>query len=205
VIGGVSKVALEVEDQDRARSFCTEQMRFQPVQDAPTGGAVAGGAHARPSGGAQVRQGERPTPPHPSLPTSKVYFYAEDFQQTYQELTARGVQFPQPPVQQPFGWWSLFQGPRRQPTAGQSTQAGQVLRRPPHPGRAPMSFSTDAGHARLLLGHPAICRMPNMSTRTGGPVDAKVSPLNHCARLLNARRSRARSDGPEGHEREGSW
>jgi predicted enzyme related to lactoylglutathione lyase len=23
-------------------------------------------------------------------------------------LTARGVQFPQPPVQQPFGWWSLF-------------------------------------------------------------------------------------------------
>jgi predicted enzyme related to lactoylglutathione lyase len=56
-----------------------------------------------------VRQGERPTPPHPSLPTSNVMFYAEDLQQTHTELTARGVQFPQPPVQQPFGWWSLFQ------------------------------------------------------------------------------------------------
>jgi predicted enzyme related to lactoylglutathione lyase len=58
-----------------------------------------------------VRQGERPTAPHPSLPTSNVMFYAEDLQQTYEELTARGVQFPQPPVQQSFGWWSLFQDP----------------------------------------------------------------------------------------------
>ena len=37
------------------------------------------------------------------LPTSNV-FYAEDLQQAYEELTARGVQFPLPPVQQPFGW-----------------------------------------------------------------------------------------------------
>jgi hypothetical protein len=40
--------------------------------------------------------------------SSNAFFYAEDLQQTYQELTARGVQFPQPPVQQPLGWWSLF-------------------------------------------------------------------------------------------------
>jgi predicted enzyme related to lactoylglutathione lyase len=50
-------------------------------------------------------------PRHPSLPTSNVFFYAEDLQQTHQELTARGVEFPLPPVQQPFGWWSLFQDP----------------------------------------------------------------------------------------------
>ena len=56
-----------------------------------------------------LRKGPRPTPPDPSLPTSNVFFYAEDLQQTHQELTARGVEFPLPPVQQPFGWWSLFQ------------------------------------------------------------------------------------------------
>jgi len=31
-------------------------------------------------------------------------FYAEDLQQANKELTARGVQCPLPPVQQPFGW-----------------------------------------------------------------------------------------------------
>jgi predicted enzyme related to lactoylglutathione lyase len=40
-----------------------------------------------------------------------VFFYADDLQQTYNELTARGVEFPLPPVQQPFGWWSLFADP----------------------------------------------------------------------------------------------
>ena len=28
---------------------------------------------------------------------------------TYDELRARGVDFPQPPVQQSWGWWSMFQ------------------------------------------------------------------------------------------------
>jgi predicted enzyme related to lactoylglutathione lyase len=58
-----------------------------------------------------LRQGQRPTPPDPRLPTANVVFYAEDLQQTYQQLRARGVRFPQPPVRQPFGWWSLFQDP----------------------------------------------------------------------------------------------
>jgi len=112
VIGGVTQVVIEVEDQDRAKRFWTEQLGFEAVQDAPYGNerwlevrtpdqavVVVLGVH----------QGERPAAPHPGLPTSNVMFYAEDLQQTYQELTARGVQFPQPPVRQPFGWWSLFQ------------------------------------------------------------------------------------------------
>jgi predicted enzyme related to lactoylglutathione lyase len=74
---------------------------------------VAGGPHARQGrgGGPGRPQGERPIPQDPSLPTSNVFFYADDLQQTYNELTARGVEFPLPPVQQPFGWWSLFADP----------------------------------------------------------------------------------------------
>jgi len=112
VIGGVTQVVIDVEDQDRAKRFWTEQLGFELVQDAPYG--QERWLEVRTPDQAVVlvlglRQGERPTPPHPSLPTSNVMFYAEDLQQTYTELTARGVQFPQPPVRQPFGWWSLFQ------------------------------------------------------------------------------------------------
>lgn len=50
MIGGVTQVVIEVEDQDRAKAFWTQ-------------------------------------------------------------LSGRDVEFPVPPVQQPFGWWSLFEDP----------------------------------------------------------------------------------------------
>jgi predicted enzyme related to lactoylglutathione lyase len=112
MVGGVSKVSLEVEDQDRAKRFWTEQLGFELVQDTPY--REERWLEVRTPDKAVVlvlglRQGPRPTAPDPSLPTSNVFFYADDLQQTYKELTARGVEFPQPPVEQPFGWWSLFQ------------------------------------------------------------------------------------------------
>jgi predicted enzyme related to lactoylglutathione lyase len=112
VVGGVTKVAIQVEDQDRAKRFWTEQLGFELVQDTPYG--QERWLEVRTPDKAvtvvlDLRRGQRPTAPDPSLPTSNVFFYAEDLQQTYQELRARGVEFPQPPVEQPFGWWSLFQ------------------------------------------------------------------------------------------------
>jgi predicted enzyme related to lactoylglutathione lyase len=112
VVGGVTKVVVEVDDQERAKRFWTEQLGFELVQDTPYG--EERWLEVRTPDKAVIlvlglRQGERPPAQHPSLPTSNVFFYAEDLQQTYQELRARGVEFPQPPVEQPFGWWSLFQ------------------------------------------------------------------------------------------------
>ena len=46
------------------------------------------------------------TPDH--LPTSSMMFRCDDLTATYEELSARGVGFPQPPVEQPFGSWSMF-------------------------------------------------------------------------------------------------
>jgi predicted enzyme related to lactoylglutathione lyase len=114
VIGGVSQVVLEVEDKERAKQFWTQTLGFELVQDAPYG--EERWLEVRTPDKAvtvvlDLRQGQRPTPRDPSLPTSNVLFYADDLQQTYTELTARGVQFPLPPVQQPFGWWSLFADP----------------------------------------------------------------------------------------------
>ena len=48
----------------------------------------------------------RVTPDH--LPTSNVMFRCDDLTATYEERSARGVGFTQPPAEQPFGSWSMF-------------------------------------------------------------------------------------------------
>ncbi len=112
MIGGVTQVVIEVDDQERAKAFWVETLGFELAHDAPYG--AGRWLEVRTPDQAVVvvldlRKGPRPTAPDPGLPTSNVSFYAEDLQQTHQELSARGVKFPQPPVEQPFGWWSLFE------------------------------------------------------------------------------------------------
>ncbi len=114
MIGGVSQVVLEVEDQERAKRFWTETLGFELAQDAPYG--EERWLEVRTPDKAVVvvlaaRKGPRPTAPDPNLPTSNLSFYTDDLQQTHKELSAGGVEFPVPPVQQPFGWWSIFEDP----------------------------------------------------------------------------------------------
>src|SRR4030095_6118535 len=112
MIEGVSQVVVEVEDQDRALKFWTETMGFELAQDAPygdTGGGIEGRTRDKNTILVlQLRQDVRPTVPE-ELPTSNVFFYCDDPHRTYAELRARGVEFPQPPVRQSWGWWSMFQ------------------------------------------------------------------------------------------------
>jgi catechol 2,3-dioxygenase-like lactoylglutathione lyase family enzyme len=97
VIGGVSKVVIEVEDQERAKRFWTQTLGFEVIQDAPYGEerwlevctpdkAVAVVL--------DIRKGPRPAPQDRSLPTSNVSFYTDDLNQTHTELTARGGRVP---------------------------------------------------------------------------------------------------------------
>jgi lactoylglutathione lyase len=111
VIEGVNQVILELEDQDRALAFWTETIGFELAQDAPYG---EGGRWlevcTRDKAVTVVlslRRGERPTAPE-ELPTSNIFFYCDDLPGTYEELRSRGVEFPQPPVEQSWGWWSMF-------------------------------------------------------------------------------------------------
>jgi predicted enzyme related to lactoylglutathione lyase len=112
VIEGVSQGIVEVEDQDRALTFWTETVGFELAQDAPYGEAGRW-LEVRTRDKATVlvlrlRHGDRPTAPK-ALPTSNIFFYCDDLQRTYDELRVRGVEFPQPPVRQSWGWWSMFQ------------------------------------------------------------------------------------------------
>ena len=111
MIEGVSQVIVEVEDQDRALKFWTQTMEFELVQDAPYGEAGRW-IEVRTRDKATIlvlrpRQNDRPSAPD-GLPTSNIFFYCDDLARTYDELRARGVEFPQPPVQQSWGWWSIF-------------------------------------------------------------------------------------------------
>jgi predicted enzyme related to lactoylglutathione lyase len=112
MISGVSKVVLQVGDQDRAKAFWIETMGFELAQDAPYGQErwlevrSPDGVNLVLELGSEGADRHADAPEH--LPTSNVMFSCEDLPGTYEELAARGVEFPQPPVQQPFGWWSMF-------------------------------------------------------------------------------------------------
>jgi lactoylglutathione lyase len=111
LIRGIHQVVLEVEDQDRALDFWTKTMGFELAQDAPYGDERWLEVRTPDKSVTVVlslRQGERPTAPE-MLPTSNISFYCDDLPKTYEELRSRGVGFPQPPVEQPFGWWSMFE------------------------------------------------------------------------------------------------
>jgi predicted enzyme related to lactoylglutathione lyase len=111
VIEGVQKLVVEVEDQDRALRFWTETLDFEVAQDVQYGGdrwLEVRTPDRQATLVLALRDGEPPTAPD-ALPTSSIFFYCDDVRRTYEELRDRGVEFPQPPIEQSFGLWSMFQ------------------------------------------------------------------------------------------------
>jgi lactoylglutathione lyase len=97
MISAVDKININVRDQDAARRFWTETMGFSLVTDEPIG--------REPSGARWIEV----RPPHSAVTLvlysltfdasrlgslSPVLFTCDDIQKTHQELTARGVEFP---------------------------------------------------------------------------------------------------------------
>jgi predicted enzyme related to lactoylglutathione lyase len=110
MIEGVSKVVIEVDDQARALMFWTETLGFELHQDTPYG--EERWVEVRTPDKRLIlvlspRQDDRANASD-TLPTSSVLFYCDDLIETYEELRSRGVEFPQPPVELSFGWWSMF-------------------------------------------------------------------------------------------------
>jgi lactoylglutathione lyase len=110
----VSKVVVPVADQERAKRFWTQQMGFTVKVDQPYGDQERWIEVVPPDRGVVLvlsrRDSGEQVPEVPEgLPHSPVFFACDDIQQTYQELTGRGVSFPTAPTKMPFGWWALFQ------------------------------------------------------------------------------------------------
>jgi predicted enzyme related to lactoylglutathione lyase len=107
----VRKVVLPVQDQERAKAFWTAKLGYEVVADAPYGAErwleVRSPDHAiNLVLELSAEAGAGTAPPH--LPTSNVMFESDDVEAAHRELAAKGVEFPQPPVRQPFGWWAMF-------------------------------------------------------------------------------------------------
>jgi predicted enzyme related to lactoylglutathione lyase len=108
----VRKVVLPVQDQDRAKEFWTAKLGYEVVADAPYGAErwLEVRSPDRAVNLVLELNAEVPStataPDH--LPTSNVMFESDDVVATHRELAAKGVAFPQAPIQQPFGWWAMF-------------------------------------------------------------------------------------------------
>jgi predicted enzyme related to lactoylglutathione lyase len=112
MISGVSNIIVPVHDQERAKTFWTETIGFEVVVDAPYREErwievrSPDGVRLVLSAREEWSRNDRAVPDE--VPTSDVMFHCDDVEATYDELSSRGVRFPQPPIRMPFGWWSMF-------------------------------------------------------------------------------------------------
>jgi lactoylglutathione lyase len=115
MIRGVNQVILYVEDQEQAKRFWVDKLGFKLAEDSPYG-EERWLSVVSPDGATKLVLSKRePGWTHPDvrdgIPHSNVFFYADDVEATYRELTGKGVNFPEPPKKQFFGWWSMFEDP----------------------------------------------------------------------------------------------
>ena len=111
-IQGVSKVVVGVEDQARAKEFWSEVVGFAITTDVPYDDEGRRWVEVTAPNGTILVLSEnpedRPRNGSDQLPTSNFFFHADDVEKTYEELSAKGVEFPAKPEKQPWGWWSMF-------------------------------------------------------------------------------------------------
>ncbi|MEV0996972.1 VOC family protein [Nonomuraea sp. NPDC050202] len=106
---GISQVTVYVEDQQRAADFWSRKMGFEIVRDMPYG--EHRWIEVEPPAGGTRLVIAKADPKWPALVEglpNYVMFHADDIVKTHQELAARGVEFTEPPNQQPWGWSAVF-------------------------------------------------------------------------------------------------
>ncbi|MGW5643250.1 glyoxalase superfamily protein [Saccharopolyspora sp. NPDC003752] len=114
VVQGISKVVVPVRDQQRAKRFWSEVVGFTVTTDAPYDDEGNRWVEVTaPDGVSTLILSASETdqaifPVYDGIPSATFFLYADDIEQTYRELSAKGVEFSEPPVRQPWGWWSTF-------------------------------------------------------------------------------------------------
>ncbi|MCM8750216.1 VOC family protein [Thermomicrobiaceae bacterium CFH 74404] len=111
---GVRSVGIYMGDQDRAKEFWTQVMGFDLLQDTPMGSGpdAPRWIEVAPPDRRVILVLYTPEDQRDRIGTfSNVLFECDDIQWAYQELVARGVEFPDPPRQEFWGWWAMFRDP----------------------------------------------------------------------------------------------
>ena len=110
MIKAVKFVSIPTRDQDRALAFYTERLGFRVATDQPMGeqrwielrvpGAETGVVLFTPTGHEDRIGG-----------FMNLAFITDDVRKTYEELSARGVEFVQPPKTESWGTSAIFKDP----------------------------------------------------------------------------------------------
>jgi lactoylglutathione lyase len=105
---GIGKVTLNVADQDAAKRFWADTLGFSVVTDQPMNDQGRWVEVRSPEDRVTLvlYPGKKQDTGDGQL--SDILFECDDIEQTYAELSARGVQFGDKPVKQPWGWWASF-------------------------------------------------------------------------------------------------
>ena len=119
MITHVGSTTIFVDDQDKAVDFYVNKLGFELRSDQPMGPDGPRWIEVGPAGGQTSLVLYRPTEAMPGASTYELaksligtfasfIFNVDDIQATYKELNGRGVEFPDPPSQQPWGWWATL-------------------------------------------------------------------------------------------------
>lgn len=111
MIRSVRSASIYVGDQDRAKQFFTETLGFELLGDTPMGETERWIEVAPPDGNVILVLYTTEDQKDRVGTFSNVLFSCDDIQQTYTELTAKGVEFAAPPSKEFWGWWAEFKDP----------------------------------------------------------------------------------------------
>ena len=122
MIKHIQTTTVYVSDQDRALDFYVGKLGFEKRADQPMGPDAPRWIVVAPKDGQTGLILYKPTPSAPGASTYELaqslvgtfapfIFTVDSVTGTYEELSARGVEFGDKPVQQPWGWWATIQDP----------------------------------------------------------------------------------------------
>jgi lactoylglutathione lyase len=119
MITHVGTTSVFVKDQDAALAFYVDKLGFEKIADEPMGPGSRW-IEVAPPGGETAVLLYKPTPEQPGASSYEValatigkfqtiLFRCDDVEATCKELTAKGVKFPTPAKEEPWGWWAVFE------------------------------------------------------------------------------------------------
>jgi catechol 2,3-dioxygenase-like lactoylglutathione lyase family enzyme len=111
MIKGVKFISIPVTDQERALAFYTEKLGFRIMTDKPFDDKQRWIELSVPGSETMVVLFTPPGHENRIGGFSPATFYCDNAQRTYDELTARGVEFDGPPQKQPWGTFLKFKDP----------------------------------------------------------------------------------------------
>ena len=111
MIKAIKFISVYISDQDRALAFYTQKLGFTVATDQPFG-PDARWIELRIPGAETAMVIVKPMMPENRVGGfMNMAFVADDVQKTYEELSARGVEFTQPPKAESWGTGAVFQDP----------------------------------------------------------------------------------------------